>query len=280
MAEIGRYNKLIINRETDFGVYLNGEELGEILMPKKYLPKSWEIDDEVEVFVYLDSEDRLVATTEQPYAQVGDFALLGAVAVNTIGAFFDWGLLKDLLVPYREQKGRIEKGQSYIVYIYLDEESNRIAGSTNLNKYLNKTDASYEENQEVDLFIVNKTELGYNAIINKSHIGMLYQNEVFQTLKRGQTLKGFIKKIRDDDKIDLCLQKAGFEKVDDLTSKIISELEEWGGFINVNDKSDPDTIYDLFEVSKKTFKKAIGSLYKKRLITIEKNGIKLIESES
>ncbi len=275
MVEIGKTNKLKINREVDFGVYLDGENYGEILMPKKYLAENYKIDDFVEVFVYLDSEDRIIATTEKPYAMVGDFALLKVVAVSSFGAFLDWGLIKDLLVPFNQQKQEMEEGKSYIVYVYFDEKSERIAASSKLDKFLDKQPVNFQEGQEVNLLICNQTDIGYKAIINNTHWGVLYKNEVFQTLKTGQKIKGYIKKIREDNKIDLNLYKQGYEKVDDSLNKILDILKKHDGFIAVTDKSSPEIIYKMFGISKKTYKKIIGALYKKRLISIEKAGIKL-----
>lgn len=276
MAEIGKLNRLMIVKELDFGVYLDGgEELGEILLPRRQVPEYCEIDDIVEVFVYLDSEDRIIATSKKPYAMVGDFALLKAAAVNSIGAFLDWGLPKDLFVPFREQQKKIETGKSYIVKVFLDDRSNRIVASTKLDKFLDKLPVDFREGQKVDLLICKQTDIGYKAIINNSHWGVLYKNELFRILKNGQQIKGFIKKVRDDEKIDLCLHKPGYEKVDSLSEKIINHLKKEGGFISVTDKSSPKIIYELFGVSKKTYKKAIGALYKKRLITIENKGVKL-----
>ncbi len=275
MTEIGKINNLKILREVDFGVYLDGEDYGEILMPKKYLPENYKIDDFIEAFVYLDSEDRIIATTEKPYAKVGEFAFLKVIAVNSFGAFLDWGLLKDLLVPFNQQKIKMEEGQFYIVYIYLDEKSERIVASSKLDKFLDKQPPDFQEGQEVNLMICNKTNIGYKAIVNNTHWGVIYKNEVFQTLTKGQKTKGYIKKIREDNKIDLNLYKQGYEKVDDSLNKILNILKDHDGFISITDKSSPETIYEMFGLSKKTYKKIIGSLYKKRLILIEKNGIKL-----
>lgn len=275
MADIGKLNKLKIVKELDFGMYLDGAEHGEILLPSRYIPKNCKPGDTIEVFIYLDSEDRIIATTEKPYAMLGEFALLEAVSVTTIGAFLDWGLPKDLLVPYREQRHQIEKGKSYVVFIYLDNETERIVASTKIDQFLDNIPADYLSDQEVDLFIVSKTDIGYKAIINNTHLGILYQNEVFQPIKQGQKLRGFIKNIRDDGKIDLILQKSTYEILDDLSTRIIKYLEENGNFMAITDKSKPEIIYNLFKVSKKNYKKAIGALYKKRLIQIEENGIRL-----
>jgi predicted RNA-binding protein (virulence factor B family) len=276
MLEIGKINELKVVKEVDFGVYFDGGEYGEILMPKRYVPNNCKLDDLVNVFVYRDSEDRLIATTEMPKAMVGEFALLEATSVTTVGAFLDWGLPKDLLVPYREQRQKMEKGKKYVVYIYLDNESERIVASSKTDRFLDNLPPEYKENQEVDLFITGKTEIGYKAIINGSHTGMLYKNEVFQPLKQGQQLKGYIKKMREDEKIDLCLEKPGFEKQDTLSETILDYLKNNEGFIELTDKSDPEKIYTAFKTSKKNFKKAIGSLYKKRLIGLEENGIRLL----
>ena len=276
MVEIGRTNKLRVVKEVEFGIYLDGEDLGEILMPKRYIPKGCKVDDIIEVFLYLDSDDRLIATTEKPYVEVDNFACLKVVDIAEVGAFLDWGLPKDLFVPFREQKEKMSKGQDYVVFLYLDN-SERIAASSRLDRFLSKEPATFKENEEVELLIYEETDMGYKAIINENYGGVLYRNEVFQKLKIGQKTKGFIKKIRDDGKIDLSLQKPGAEKVDELSEKILNALKEKGGFLYVTDKSLPKVINALFGCSKKTYKKAIGGLYKKRLITIEDKGIRLCE---
>jgi len=277
MVKIGEYNTLLVKKQVSFGIYLDGEELGEILMPSKYVPENCNVDDTVEAFIYLDSEDRLIATTEKPYATVGEFAFLEAVSVTRMGAFLDWGLLKDLFVPFREQKQDMVVGKSYLVFIYLDTDSNRIVASAKIDKFLNNTIPDYAEGQEVDLIIINESDLGFNAIINQQHTGVLYKNEVFQPLVKGDRLKGYVKKIREDEKIDLMLQKPGYAKVDAVSQSILDILKQNGGFIAVTDKSDPEDIYNLFRISKKTFKKAIGGLYKDRIIDIEDKGIRLAE---
>ena len=276
MLEIGKLNTLRIVKEVDFGLYLDGGDKGEILLPKRYVPEKYQIDEMIEVFIYLDSEDRIIATTEIPLIKVGEFAYLKAISVNKMGAFLDWGLPKDLFVPFREQKQRMEEGKMYIVTVYLDYETNRLVASAKIEKFLDNLQPEYEPDQEVNLLITNETDLGFNAIINNKHTGILYKNEVFQPLKKGDRVKGYIKKIREDEKIDLILQKSGYQKVDEISMKIISTLKEHNGFLDVTDRTDPDTIYDLFGVSKKTFKKAIGSLYKMRIIKIENDGIKLV----
>jgi len=276
MADIGVFNNLRVIKEVDFGVYLDGGEHEEILLPRKYVPENCKVDDNIKVFIYLDSEDRFIATTETPYAMVGDFALLKVVAIESVGAFLDWGLLKDLLVPFGEQSSTMEISKSYIVRIYVDKQSNRIAATTRLDRYLNNTPGNFHSGQEVELLICNQTDIGYKAIINGTHWGVLYFNEVFQPLKSGQRTKGYIKKVREDNKIDLSLHKPGYERIDDITETILNVLKKQGGFISVTDKSSPETINKLFGVSKKTYKKAIGAIYRKRLITIENDGIRLI----
>jgi len=275
--EIGKVNKMRVVKELDFGIYLDGDDFGEILMPLRYVPKNAQPETEIECFVYLDSEDRYIATTERPKAMVGEFACLKCVAVNNVGAFLDWGLPKDLLVPFSEQKAKMEEGRYYVVFIYVDSITKRIAASSKINKYLDNVPADYEENQSVELFVVNPTDLGFNVIINGLHSAMLYKNEVFQELKRGQNIKGFIKKLREDEKIDVCLQKGGFEKVDSLTDDIIHKLLENDGFMLINDKTSAEEIQEIFRCSKKTFKKALGALYKKKIILIEDGGIRLIQ---
>jgi hypothetical protein len=276
MIQVGRFNTLRVVKKLDFGVYVDGGESGEILLPVRYVPPHCEIDDEIEVFIYFDSEDRIIATTEQPLAQVGEFAFLQVKSVNQVGAFLDWGLMKDLLVPFREQKVKMVAGKSYVVYVYVDAESGRIVASAKLDKFVDNVFPEYEPGQEVNLLIETETDLGFTAIINNLHRGMLYKNEVFELLEKGQQLKGYVKKVRTDEKIDLLLHKPGYSKVDDLSQVVIDQLQAHGGFMNVTDKSDPEEIYDLFGMSKKTFKKAIGLLYKNRIVSLENNGIRLL----
>ncbi len=277
MAEIGKLNNLIALKKVEFGVYLDGEELGEILLPKKYIHNDLSSGDVIEVFIYRDSENRLIATTEKPMAIVGEFAFLNVVSVTKFGAFLDWGLPKNLMVPYREQKKILEEGRSYMVYIYMDEKSQRLTGSTKLDQFLDLTPIEFKEGDEVELLIYDKTNIGFKAIIEGTHSGIIYDNEVFQKLEIGQKVKGYIKKIREDRKIDLRLQKSGYENIDEVMGKILEKIKEQNGFIPVNDKSPPEVISETFGISKKTFKKSIGALYKKRLIIMDEEGIKLIE---
>jgi hypothetical protein len=274
-VEIGRINRLRIIRRSDAGVWLDGRELGEIFMPRSYAGKDNMTGADIDVFIFPDAEGHFLATTKRPYAMIGEYALLKVASVTPVGAFLDWGLKKDLLVPFSEQKEKMEEGRSYVVHVHLDKRSNRIVASSKLNRFMNKQPAGFAERQSVDLLICSQTEIGYKAIIDNTRWGILYRNEVFQQLKKGQRLPGFIKKIRDDGKIDLCLQLPGYAQIAGAAEKIIRTLTSQGGFIPVTDKSPSESIYRMFGISKKTYKKAIGSLYKGRLIAIEEHGIRL-----
>ncbi len=279
MTEIGKINHLYVVKEVDFGIYLDGGDLGEILMPKRYVPEGTKPEDMIDAFIYLDSEDRLVATTEKPLAMVEEFVLLEVVSITQVGAFLNWGLPKDLFVSFREQRQPMEEGKKYLVYVYVDTDTKRIAASSKIESYLDNLPIDYDEGEEVDLIIVNETDLGYNAIIDNSHLGIIYKNEVFQPLNPGDKISGFIKKIRTDGKIDLSLVKAGYEKISEFADKIIAELKKREGFLPITDKSSPEEIYKIFKFSKKNFKASIGALYKKRIITLEENGIRLLISK-
>ena len=279
MTEIGKINHLEVVKEVDFGIYLDGGDLGEILMPKRYVPEGTMPGDMLETFIYLDSEDRLVATTEKPLAMVEEFALLQVVSVTPVGAFLNWGLPKDLFVPFREQRQPMEEGKKYLVYVYVDTNTKRIAASSKIEQYLDNIPVDYDLDEEVDLIIVNETDLGYNAIIDNSHFGILYKNEVFQPLNPGDKVQGYIKKIRTDGKIDLRLEKIGYEKISSFVDRIIAELQKNKGFLPLTDKSSPEEIYKTFKISKKNFKATIGALYKKRFIAIEDNGIRLLDTK-
>jgi predicted RNA-binding protein (virulence factor B family) len=277
MVEIGKVNTLEVVRETDNGLYLDGRELGEILMPKKFITEEVRKLGWADVFVYTDSEDRLVATTEVPFVKVGEFAFLNVVAVTRFGAFLDWGLPKNLLVPFREQRANMVEGRSYLVYVFLDLLTNRIAATAKIDKYLDNTPPEYKIGEEVDLLIAEETDLGYKAIVNSEHWGILYKNQLFQTIRSGDKLKGYVNKVRDDEKIDLLLEKPGYEKVDAISQKILDELKQNRGFMAVSDNTSPEMINALFGISKKNFKKAIGNLYKNRLITFDSDGIRLVK---
>tara|TARA_R110002096_G_scaffold183080_8_gene360937 strand:- start:9601 stop:10434 length:834 start_codon:yes stop_codon:yes gene_type:complete len=277
MVKLGNTHQLRVSKAVDFGFYLDAQELGDVLLPKKFAPKDLAVGDLLYVFLYLDSEDRPIATTQQPKAKVGEFAFLKAVARTHVGAFLDWGLDKDILVPFAEQHRPIEVDQSYLVYLYLGKHDGRIVASSKIDKFIDD-DAPHDftPQQQVNLLIANSTELGFKAIINNSHWGVLYKNDVFQKLSFGQSKKGFIKRIREDGKIDLSLQ-GGKETRDKYAKIILNHLEKQQGFAPVHDKSSPEIIADTFGMSKGAFKKAIGGLYKERLISIEKDGIRLVK---
>ncbi len=276
MIKIGQINSLEVIKKADFGVFLDGDDYGSVLLPSKYVPEGTDVGDKIDVFLYFDSESQLAATIEKPIAQVGEWGLMKIEGVNKTGAFVNWGIKeKDLLVPFSEQRTRFSAGQTILVYVYTDKASGRIVGTTKFNKWLDKTPANYEINQQVDLIIAERSQLGYKAIVNGEHWGMIFPSDVFGKLYIGKTLKGFIKQIREDGKIDLALQKVGVAKMDDLSSKILEQLEKKGGFLPLNDKSSPEAIFEAFRTSKGTYKKTIGGLYKQGKIVIEKEGIRL-----
>lgn len=275
MIKIGKYNTLTVVKVVDFGVYLDGEERGEILLPNEYVPQNCFPDDSLKVFIYFDSEDRIIATTETPEILVGEFAYMKVVSVSKTGAFLDWGLRKDLLVPFREQRVRMEEGRSYLVYAYVDEETDRIVATAKIEKYLDRTPPDYEPWQEVDVLIARPTDLGYAVIVNHAHWGVIYRNEIFQPLRIGQKLKAYIKEIRPDGKIDLVLQKPGYDQIALLSQQILKKIRDNGGALDVSDKSSPEMIYQLFGCSKKNYKKAIGALYKQGIIELQEEEIRL-----
>ncbi len=269
MVEIGKYNTLTVVKIVDFGVYLDGGERGEILMPKEYVPTNCSPDDEVDVFVYFDSEDRIVATTEIPAIQVGEFAFLKVVAVSKVGAFLGWGLRKDLFVPFREQRDPMVEGKSYLVYAYVDKASDRIVASTKIEKFLDQVFPDYEPGEEVEVLIARKTDLGYAVIVNHAHWGLVYDNEIFRPLKIGQKMRGYIKTVREDEKIDVSLQPAGYGKIEGLAGMVLEKLKDYGGVLDLSDKSEPAEIYRVFGCSKKNYKKALGTLLKQGIIEIK-----------
>jgi len=273
MAEIGKINKLTVKRIRDYGAHLDGGELGDIRLKHKEVPPNCQAGDELDVFLYYDRDDLLRATTRMPAATIGQFATLPVRATTSAGSFLDWGLEKDLFVPKSEQQERMEVGESYLVYLFMDQYSERITASAKLDKFLSEEIPPYQENEEVDLLIYAQTDLGYKALVNQAHSGVIYKSEVFQELVVGQQLKGYVKKVREDLKIDLSLQKVGAQRSDAVAQTILQVLIKNNGRIKVTDKSPPEVIYDMFGVSKKTFKKAVGGLYKKRLITIDGEGI-------
>lgn len=274
MIKVGQDNCLKILRETSVGLYLGDEEGEDILLPNKYVPENFEIDQEIEVFVYRDYADRKIATTLVPKIKLHQFAFLKVAAVSKVGAFMDWGLEKDLLVPFTEQRQRMQEDRWYVVYLDLEEETDRLFASNKLDKYIKNDELDIAVNDEVDLIIRAETKLGYNAIINHKFQGLIFDSDIYQDLRVGEEMKGYIKNIRPDNKIDISLQPLGYQKSFDVNSDRIMEiLEENGGFMPYNDKSDPDDIADEFGMSKKAFKKAIGGLYKSKLIQIEERGI-------
>lgn len=267
--KIGQYNKLTINRFVDFGAYLIDDEDNEVLLPKRYLTGDEELDDTIEVFVYNDSENRPVATTEHPHATVGQFCLLRVKAVNAVGAFLDWGLVaKDLLVPFREQRVRMQAGRSYIVYVHIDPSSGRIVASAKLDRFLNKTNPDYYHRQKIDVLIVQQLEIGYRIIVDGKHWGMIYNNELYQQVNVGEHHMGFVKQVRDDGKIDVTLAKIEKMRIDDVADEILNYLQENGGTMTLSDKSSPEDILNTFNCSKKDFKKALGLLYKQHKVTL------------
>ncbi len=276
--ELGKFNQLEVVKEVDFGLYLDGGEEGEILLPTRYVPEDCQVGDMLNVFLYLDIDERLIATTLTPLVQVGQFACLEVAWVNQFGAFLNWGLMKDLFVPFSEQKMKMQVGRKYVIHAHLDDESYRIVASAKVERYLSKDIPDYAPGTEVDILIWQKTDLGFKAIIDNKHGGLLYENEIFCTLETGMQMRAFVKQVREDGKVDLILQKPGFEKIDDFSKTLLDYIKEHGGRIHLNDKSPAEDIYDTFGVSKKTFKKGVGDLYKKRLISLQENGITLAES--
>jgi hypothetical protein len=276
MINIGKLNKLNIVKQQGANVYLDSGTSGKVLLADKKLPENCQVGDTLDVFVYVDSEGHLAATTKMPLAQVDDIAWLKVVSLNYVGAFLDWGLPKDLLVPFSEQHHEMEVGKSYLVKVFLDDK-NRIAATTKIDRFITDESAGFEVGQKVSLIIADKTELGVKAIVNNTHWGMLYQNELFQPVRKGQKLDGYIKQIREDHRIDLSLHQPGYGKVVSLTDTILIKLKANNGVLMLSDKSPPEAIYAVFGVSKKVFKQAIGALYKKKLITIDKNGIRLVQ---
>jgi hypothetical protein len=275
MINLGEYNSLVVLRSAEQGFYL-GDDSGEsVLLPNRYIPQGAQIGDTLNVFIYNDSEDRIIATTLTPKITLNKFACLEVVTVTSHGAFLDWGLAKDIFVPFNEQSKKLEVGNHPIVFLYLDKITSRLAASAKINKFLNNETIEVKEKDEVDLLIAEITDIGVNVIINDHYKGILYQNEIFRKLQYGERVKGYIKKIRTDNKIDVSLEKLGYEKVQSHEEKILAKLKDNNGFLKLNDYSSPEEITEMLEMSKKTFKKAIGSLFKQRKIRIEEKGIYL-----
>lgn len=275
--KIGQFNTLTIDRDTKVGLFLtDGKD--DVLLPNKYVPKVFEIGEEITVFVYLDHEERPVATTLVPHIFLNEFALLRVNYINQIGAFMDWGMEKDILVPFKEQARPMEKGKRYLVYLYMDEKTNRLVASSKSNQFLDNENITVENNEEVDLIISHITDIGINVIINQKHKGLVYKDEVYDdAIRTGDKMKGYIKNVRPDGKIDVSLHKLGFENIEPNSEIILNELRASRGFLRLNDNSHPEDIKTVLKMSKKTFKKAIGHLYKEKLIEIKDDGIYLIQ---
>jgi len=276
MAILGKSNQLEIIRATDYGVLLEGGHLGHILLPNKFLPKDYRIGEKLEVFIYLDTNDEPVATTQVPKIQLGECAYLKCVDMNKTGGFFDWGLPKDLMVPYAEQSYKIYPDLYYTVYMYQDSASNRLVGSIKLSKHLSELNTNFKPRQEVDVLICGKSKLGFKAVINKTHLGLIHHSEVFKTIRLGQKLKAYIKEIRPDKKINLSFTLPDAKKIGGLAQQIFDDLKLNGGSTHLTDKSPPADIYQKWNVSKGSYKKALGSLYKQKLITISHESIDLV----
>ncbi|GBF19742.1 hypothetical protein C21_01912 [Arenibacter sp. NBRC 103722] len=276
MIALGKYNNLEILRDTTVGLFLGDDEGNDVLLPNKYVPEEFEIGDHLDVFCYLDHEERIVATTLVPFVTLDQFQLLQVAEVNEYGAFMDWGLEKHLLVPFREQRNKMQEGQWYVVYCYLDEKTDRLVASNKLDKFLSNDELTVQALDEVDLVVTRLTDLGWEVIINHKHKGLVYSNEIFKKVAVGGKLKGYIKNIRPDNKIDVSLQPIGYKSLEPAANLIYEKLVANGGILNLHDKSDPEDIKRIMQMSKKTFKKGIGALYKERKIEIKPDSIKLL----
>lgn len=276
MIHLGQTNTLEIIREAVQGLYIADEEGNEVLLPNRYVPEAFKIWDKIDVFVYLDNEERLVATTDKPYIKLHDFALLRCNQVTDYGAFLDWGLVKELFCPFKEQAFKMKPGGWYLVYCYLDEKTNRLVATSKTNNFLDNKNLTVNEFDEVDLIISHPSEIGMNVIVNKVHTGLIYKDSIFKDLSIGDRLKGIVKKIRPGNKLDISLGQIGYRNIEPNADLIMHELHDNGGYLNLTDKSEPETIKDALQMSKKNFKKAVGTLYKQRLIEIKEDGIYLL----
>ncbi|KAA3623716.1 MAG: GntR family transcriptional regulator [Flavobacterium sp.] len=276
MLQLGEYQQLSILRETDPGLYLGNAEGDEVLLPHKYKPESFELGDEINVFVYLDHEERLVATTLEPYVKLNEFGYLHCSDVNKFGAFMDWGLEKQLFVPFKEQARPMKPGNWYIIRLYLDEQTNRLTGSSKTNKFLSNENLTVAKFDEVDILVTHLTDKGANVIVNGIHKGLIYLEDIFEDIRTGDRMKAYVKKIRHDNKLDIVLQTPGYKSIEPNANYVLDELKAAGGFMPLHDKSDPEIIKNELGLSKKSFKKAIGSLYKDKQIRIKEDGIELI----
>ena len=277
--DIGRINSLKVARDTPHGIFLEDEEGENVLLPGKYLNGAEKEGDLINVFIYNDSEDRLVATTETPKIQLDEFAVLEVVDVNKFGVFLDWGLEKDLLVPFKEQNKKMKVGKRYLVRMYLDDDTDRLVATGKIKRFLSNESITVAEKEKVELIVFNQSDLGFDVAINKMHLGILYRNEVFRPIDIGDTLDGYIKKIREDGKIDASLQPIAGDHVDKSSEAILQALNAQGGKLYLTDKSSPEDIYQSLHMSKKTFKKSIGALYKRRLITMQEDHIQLVDQK-
>lgn len=275
MINLGQYNTLTILRDTDPGLFLGDDEDGEILLPNRYVPEAFEIGDSLNVFAYLDNEERPVATTDKPYIIRDDFALLRCNQVTNFGAFLDWGLVKELFCPFKEQAFKMKAGGWYLVHCYLDDETQRLVASSKTNRFLDNKVLTVNQFDEVDLIVSHPSEIGMNVIVNKQHIGLIYKDDIFKDIEVGDKLKGIIKKVRHDNKLDISLSQIGYRNIEPNAQIILNELKDNDGFLNLHDKSEPGAIKEMLQMSKKSFKKAIGTLYKNRQIEIKEDGIYL-----
>ncbi|MFV9550843.1 S1 RNA-binding domain-containing protein [Algibacter sp. PT7-4] len=276
MIKLGEINTLEILRETDHGVYLIDNEDNQVLLPNRYVPKDFKIWDKLDVFVYLDNEERPVATTDMPYIKRGEFALLRCNQVTDYGAFLDWGLVKELFCPFKEQAFKMKPGGWYLVHCYLDSKTERLVASSKTNRFLDNKELTVKAFETVDLIVSHPSDIGMNVIVNKKHMGLIYKDSIFKDLSIGDKIKGFVKKIRPGNKLDITLGKVGYRNIEPNADKIMLHLQDNSGFLNLTDKSTPEAIKDQLQMSKKNFKKAIGTLYKKRLINIKPDGIYLV----
>ena len=275
MIQIGKYNTLEILRDTEPGLFLGDEEGNDVLLPNKYVPEEFEIGDKLDVFVYLDHEERLVATTLKPHIKLEEFALLRCNYTNQFGAFLDWNLEKDLFCPFKEQAFKMRKGDWYLVFCYLDEETDRLVASSKTNSFLSNKELTVNQFDEVNLIVSHPSDIGMNVIVNELHLGLIYKDDIYKEISVGDRLKGIVKKVRQDNKLDISLSQIGYRNIEPNAQVILEELEDNSGFLSLTDKSSPDDIKEALQMSKKSFKKAIGSLYKQRVIEIKEDGIYL-----
>ncbi|MEM9681441.1 MAG: S1-like domain-containing RNA-binding protein [Bacteroidota bacterium] len=275
MITLGEYNTLTILRDTDPGLFLGDDEQNEVLLPNRYVPQDFEIGDSIGVFVYLDNEERPVATTDQPYITKGDFAMLRCNQVNKYGAFLDWGLVKELFCPFKEQAFKMKTGGWYLVHCYLDKETERLVASSKTNRFLDNKELTVKTFDEVDVIISHPSELGMNVIVNKKHLGMVFKDDIYKDISVGDKLTGVVKKVRHNNKLDITLRQIGYRSIEPNAAFILDQLTDNNGFIPLNDKSSPESIKEELQMSKKNFKKAVGALYKARKIVIKDDGIYL-----